>query len=46
MLGQHMPLSGTIRQHHQIQTQQDQEWDTSLHMQDVPCIGHLKCKLR
>ena len=27
-------------------TEQDQEWDTSSHMQDVPCIGHLKCKLR
>jgi len=34
------------KQHHQIQAQQDQEWDTLLLVQDVPCTGHQICKLR
>jgi hypothetical protein len=34
------------RQLQLIQTQLDQSWDMSSPMQDVPCIGHLKCKLK
>jgi hypothetical protein len=42
---EHMHLNRTTKQHHQIQAQQDQGWDTLLLMQDVPCTGHQKKKL-
>jgi hypothetical protein len=41
-----MLLSGTIKQHHQVQVQQDQGWDTLSLMQDVPCTGHQNFRLR
>jgi hypothetical protein len=43
---QHMLLNGTMKQLKLIQTQLDHEWDMSSPMQDAPCIGQLKFKLK